>query len=324
MSPENSSKPAQQLCRDRHWCTSRDLQNENPVVISGEHLSIPELVQVARNFVPVRLTEDPTRLSRLDSSCRYLAGALRAGRRIYGVNTGFGAMIGAPIDAGQMADLQTNLIWFLKAGAGPRLPTADVRAAMLLRANSCLRGVSGIRYELIRRLAVFLNARATPCVREFGSIGASGDLVPLASIAGALIGLNPGFSVDFDGEEMDAPSALERLGLSPLELQPKEGLAMVNGTSAMTGIAATCVHDFRILLNITLAVHALLIQALGGMEEPSSEFIHRHKPHVGQGWAASRMRELLAGSGLVCRKTDSCSPDHKPQAAILCVASLST
>jgi phenylalanine ammonia-lyase len=156
-----------------------------------------------------------------------------------------------------------------------------------------------VRLELIQRIETFLNAGVTPHVQEFGSIGASGDLVPLASITGALIGLDASFTVDFNGEEVDALTALERLGLPRLRLRPKEGLAMINGTSVMTGIAANCVHDARVLLALTIGAHALAIQALTGADQAFHPFIHTYKPHPGQVWTAASMRELLAGSRLI-------------------------
>jgi len=174
-----------------------------------------------------------------------------------------------------------------------------VRAALLIRANSHLHGASGVRLELIRRIETFLNAGVTPHVQEFGSIGASGDLVPLASITGALIGLDRCFTVDFNGEELDALTALERLGLPRLRLHPKEGLAMVNGTAMMTGIAANCVYDAQVLLALALGAHALAMQALSGTNQSFHPFIHAHKPHPGQVWTATTMANLLAGSQVI-------------------------
>ena len=138
----------------------------------------------------------------------------------------------------------------------------------------------------------------TPHVREFGSIGASGDLVPFANITGSLIGLDPCFTVDFNGDEVDALVALERLGLPRLRLRAKEGLAMVNGTSMMTGIAAICAYDMKVLHPLAMGAHALAIQGLGGTNESFHPFIHAHKPHPGQMWAAAYMLNLLAGSKL--------------------------
>jgi phenylalanine ammonia-lyase len=166
----------------------------------------------------------------------FLTYAVETGEPIYGVTSGFGGMANVVISAECASLLQNNLVWFLKSGAGQRLPLADVRAAMLLRINSHLYGASGIRLELIQRLEKFLNAGVTPHIYEFGSIGASGDLVPLSYITGAMIGLDPSYTVDFKGTEMDAPTALKKLGLEPLQLLPKEGLAMMNGTSVMSAI----------------------------------------------------------------------------------------
>jgi phenylalanine ammonia-lyase len=148
-------------------------------------------------------------------------------------------------------------------------------------------------------MVAFLNANVTPHVKEFGSIGASGDLTPLACITGALIGLDGSFVVDFDGEEIGAPAALERLGLPPLKLNPKEGLAMINGTSVMSGVAVNCVYDSRVLLAMAMGTHALAIQGLNGTNQSFHPFIHNHKPHPGQIWSAARMLDLLSGSALI-------------------------
>ncbi|HXG17719.1 MAG TPA: aromatic amino acid ammonia-lyase [Methylomirabilota bacterium] len=272
---------------------------ERAITLRGEGLTIPEVIQVARHRIPVRLTEDPAVLQRIAASCEYIAHAVEQGEIIYGVTSGFGGMAHVLISDEEAATLQDNLLWFLKTGAGKRLPNADVRAAMLIRANSHLHGVSGIRLELIRRLVVFLNADVTPHVQEFGSIGASGDLVPLASITGALIGLDRSYTVDFQGEDLDALTALERLGLPRLHLLPKEGLAMVNGTAMMSGIAANCVYDAQTLLALAMGAHALMLQALGGTNQSFHPFIHRHKPHPGQQWTAATMAGLLAESRLI-------------------------
>jgi phenylalanine ammonia-lyase len=213
----------------------------------------------------------------------------------------------SPEDA---AELQENLIWFMKTDAGRRIPDRDVRAAMVIRANTHLLGFSGLRMELIRRMEIFLNANVTPHVREFGSIGASGDLTPLACITGALIGLDKGFMVDIDGVAMDSLTALERLGLPRLQLRPKEGLAMINGTSVMSGIAVNCVYDSQNLLALAIGAHALAIQGLGGSNQSFHPFIHAHKPHPGQQWSAARMLDLLTGSTLI---RDELKVRHDPR-----------
>jgi phenylalanine ammonia-lyase len=275
-----------------------------PVVVCGYGLTIADVARVAHHGARVRLTDSAEVHARVGASSDYIADAVDVGELIYGVTSGFGGMANVLITREEATELQNNLIWFLRAGAGRRLPKADVRAAMLIRANSHLHGASGVRLELIRRIETFLNAGVTPHVQEFGSIGASGDLVPLASITGALIGLDRCFTVDFDGEEVDALTALKRLGLPRLRLRPKEGLAMVNGTAMMTGIAANCVHDAQALLALAMGAHALAIQALGGTNQSFHPFIHAHKPHPGQVRAAAAMADLLAGSHLIRSEWD--------------------
>jgi phenylalanine ammonia-lyase len=277
------------------------------VAIRGYGLTIDEVVRVARFGTPVRLTCDEAVLGRVRASCDYVTDAVARGDAIYGVTTGLGGMANVVISANEAAEFQNNALWAHKTGTGGKISSECVRAAMLLRANSHMKGASGIRLEIIRRMETFLNAGVTPHVYEFGSIGASGDLVPMAAIAGTLIGLDGRFKVDFLGEETDALTALGRLGLVPMLLGPKEGLAMINGTSASSGIAALNVHDTRHLLDVTLATHALFVQALRGTNQSFHRFIQLAKPHLGQSFVASRLLELLAGSLL---SRDELSGEH--------------
>lgn len=287
------------------------LNNSDKILVVGDHfLTIEEVVSVARHSVQVRITNDPDTLGGVQASSEYIQHAVELGQPIYGVTSGFGSMANIVISPECAALLQNNLIWYHKAGAGKRLPLADIRAAMLLRINSHLQKASGIRLELIERMAKFLNAGVTPYVYEFGSIGASGDLVPLSYITGALIGLNPTYTVDFNGKELDSLTALEQLGLQRLELLPKEGLAMVNGTSVMTAIAANCVYDTKVLLALSMGVHALAIQGLNGTNQSFHPFIHKLKPHPGQLWAANQMLDLLAGSRLIREELDGSHPNR--------------
>ncbi|WP_392534402.1 histidine ammonia-lyase [Nostoc sp. C117] len=288
----------------RSWQIPFTNSSDSIVTVGDRSLTIDEVVSVARHGTQVRLTDNVNVIRGVQASCDYINNAVENAQPIYGVTSGFGGMADVVISREQAGELQTNLIWFLKSGAGNRLPLADVRAAMLLRANSHLYGASGIRLQLIQRIESFLNAGVTPHVYEFGSIGASGDLVPLSYITGALIGLDPSFKVDFDGKEMDAVTALSRLNLPKLQLQPKEGLAMMNGTSVMTGIAANCVYDAKVLLALAMGVHALAIQGLYGTNQSFHPFIHQCKPHPGQLWTADQMFSLLKDSYLVREELD--------------------
>lgn len=269
------------------------------VFLKGEGLSVEEAVRVARYSARVRLTEDSQVLRRIEASCEYAREVAKDAERVYGITTGFGGMANVTIDPDDASALQENIARFMSVGAGDFLSREDVRAAMLLRANSHLRGASGLRFEFIRRLQIFLNEGVTPHVRELGSIGASGDLAPLAPIMGALCGLSAHYQVDYRGETTDCLTALERLGLEPLLPKAKEGLAMLNGTSVMTGVAAHCVFDARTLLALALGAHALYLQALRATNQSFHPFVHLHKPHAGQACTAHLMLGLLEGSKMI-------------------------
>lgn len=268
------------------------------ITIKGDGLTLAEIAAVAAGD-KAELSRDPAVLDRVEASARYIARAVAEGQQIYGVTTLFGGMADHVVPKEQTAELQRSVIWNLTASTGARIPIADVRAAMLLRANSLMRGVSGLRLEIIRRLEAFLNADVTPHVFELGSIGASGDLVPLSYIAGSILGLDPKYRVDFAGDEFDCISALGRLGMNPIQPLAKEGLALVNGTSVSTGIAANCTHRAQDLLALALATHALYAQALQGTNQSFHAFVHSHKPHAGQLWSAREMWSLLDGSSLI-------------------------
>ena len=289
--------------------TGRDYTDANwngasSVVISGEGLGIDDVVAVARHGARVELTQDPAIWRKAEASVAYINRSVASGEPIYGVTSGFGGMANVVIAPEDGSALQANLIRYMTAGAGDLLPRADVRAAMLMRANSHLKGASGIRRDIVERIVIFLNEDVTPHVRELGSIGASGDLIPLSNIAGAVFGLDARYRVDFRGEQTDCRTALQRLGLKPMQPRPKEGLAMINGTSVMTGIAANCVYDGQQLLALSLAAHGLFIQALCGTNQSFHAYIHELKPHPGQVWTARQMRDLLDGSAMIRDEMD--------------------
>jgi phenylalanine ammonia-lyase len=285
------------------------------VIVRGGTLSIDMVARVARGGAPVKLTHEADVLEAVRASASYVMAAVEAEEPIYGVTTGFGGMSNVVIRREDATALQNNLPWTHKTGAGRPLPLDDVRATMLLRANVLLHGVSGIRLELVERMVAFLNAGVTPRVHTLGSIGASGDLVPLAYLAGSLAGVDDSFRVDFRGEEMGAVAALERLGLPRLRLNPKEGLAIMNGTSCMSGIAANCVYDARLMLALTLGAHGLFSQGLMATNQSFHPFIHRHKPHAGQRWVAAEMLNLLNGSHLIRNELRG-QHDHRHQSLI--------
>ena len=274
------------------------------VTVSGEGLTIEEVVLVARNKAEVAISDAPEVHERVKNSNEFILRAVADNQPIYGVTSGFGAMAWKTISKDQAMELQNNIPWFHKVGTGNRLPNADVRASILIRMNSHLRGASGIRMSLIERMGTFLNEGATPHVREFASIGASGDLSPLSYITACLIGLDNAWTLDYQGQEIGAVDLLEKLGLPREELEPKEGLAMVNGTSVMTGIASGVVYDTSNLLALSFGAHALLFQGLGATNQSFHPFIHQHKALPGQVKSAQVMLDLLSGSKLICDELD--------------------
>lgn len=269
------------------------------VTVSGANLSIEEVVSVARGGAPVAVTDDTGVHERVRKSNEFILHAVENNQPIYGVTSGFGAMAYKAISKDQAIELQNNIPWFHKVGTGNLLPAEDVRAAILVRMNSHLQGASGIRMSMIERMGTFLNKGATPQVREFASIGASGDLSPLSYITACLIGLDESWLVDYQGEALGAQTVLKKMGLEREELGPKEGLAMVNGTSVMTGIAANVVYDIRNLLALSFGAHALLFQGLGATNQSFHPFVHARKPFPGQISAAATMLDLLTGSKLI-------------------------
>src|SRR5216110_1844068 len=257
-----------------------------PITLDGHSLSIADVVAVARGVAPVTIA--PQALASVAASRRAVETAVGRGDTIYGVNTGFGKLAHVRIKPDQARDLQLNLIRSHASGVGEPLPVDAVRAMMLLRANVLLRGTSGVRAILPELIVAMLNAQVHPRVPGQGSVGASGDLAPLAHLALAMIG-------EGEGEGEDGP-ALRARRLEPITLEAKEGLAFVNGTQAQTGLAALLVHDAWVLWRTAHAAAAMSLEAVRGTPAPFDPRIHEARPHAYQQQSAALLRELLAGS----------------------------
>src|SRR6266516_2708125 len=252
------------------------------VTIDGRSLSIADVVAVARHGVPVAIGAHS--LAAVIASRRTVEIAAARGDTIYGVNTGFGKLAHVRIKPEQTRQLQLNLIRSHASGVGDPLAVDAVRAMMLLRANVLVRGTSGVRPALPELIVDMLNARVHPRVPSQGSVGASGDLAPLAHLALAMI-----------GEGADG-AALRAGRLRPITLEAKEGLAFVNGTQAQTGMAALLVHDAWVLWRTAHAAAAMSLEAVRGTPEPFDARIHDARPHPLQQRSAALLRGLLAGS----------------------------
>ncbi len=254
----------------------------HPIQLDGRSLSIADVVAVARHRAPV--TVAPQSLAAVTASRRTVEAAIARGDTMYGVTTGFGKLAHVRIKADQTRQLQLNLIRSHASGVGDPLPVDGVRAMMLLRANVLLRGTSGVRPALPELIVEMLNAQVHPRVPSQGSVGASGDLAPLAHLALAMIG---------EGED---GATLTAKGLRPITLEAKEGLAFVNGTQAQTGLAALLVHDAWVLWRTAHAAAAMSLEAVRGSPVPFDPRIHDARPHAFQQRSAALLRELLADS----------------------------
>ncbi len=260
----------------------------------GEALTIADVVAVAEGRAPVEvsarareaLTAVLAQVDRLASS----------GLPVYAINTGVGRLASVRVSRENADRLQRNIVLSHAAGVGPPAEEGVVRAMMLLRAHGLAMGHSGVRPECVDLLADLLNHGIHPVVPEQGSVGASGDLAPLAHLALALIGEG---QVVVRGERIPARTALERIGARPLELRAREGVALVNGTQLMTGWGALTVHRAQRLCVAADAVGAMTLEALRGCSAAFHPRVHEVRPHPGQQASAASVRRMIAGSGLI-------------------------
>jgi len=263
------------------------------LLIDGASLSLDEIVSVAYGTPQVGLSADAR--MRIDRARAVVEVKAAGEEAVYGVNTGFGSFAEVRIDADALDALQINLLRSHAAGVGPPLSEACVRAIMLLRANALARGHSGIRAVTINALIALLNRGVHPVVPSRGSVGASGDLAPLAHLSLVLIG--EGDANTAQGM-LPGAKALAAAGLTAVHLGPKEGLALINGTQASVAVLALALHHALRLARAADVVAALSIDALRGSNRPFEARIHSARPHPGQAVAADNIARLLASSAI--------------------------
>jgi histidine ammonia-lyase len=266
-----------------------------PVLLSEQALTIDDVVKVARRGRGVELA--PAALTAMAASrdiVDRLAGDVRPH---YGISTGFGALASTSILPHRRAALQMSLIRSHAAGSGHPVERETVRALMLLRLATLARGRTGIRPSTAQAYAAMLNAGITPVVPEYGSLGCSGDLAPLATVALALIG--EGQVIDAVGDRRQAADALAAAGLTPVVLAEKEGLALINGTDGMLGMLALALADLRQLLHAADLAAAMSVEALLGTDRVFAADLQALRPQTGQAISAARMLAALAGSEIV-------------------------
>lgn len=273
----------------RHGAAPRDVASGGPVLVDGETLTLEDVAAVAMKGRPVLLAE--TALQRMGTSRATVAHLVDTATPAYGITTGIGSLSDRVISPADARLLQTNILRSHATGAGDPLPVEVVRAAMLLRAASLAHGLSGVRPVVVESLLALLNAGIHPVVPCQGSLGASGDLAPLSHLALPLIGLG---EVEVAGQRMDAAAINQRFGIAPLQLEPKEALALINGTQIMAALAALSLLRAEHLMESAVAVAALSCCALAARRAPFDARVHEARPHPGQIAIAAAMRAILS------------------------------
>src|SRR5256886_7027630 len=259
--------------------------------LNGSPLSLEEIAAVAHGYEPVQIAASAR--PRILASRKVVDDIVTRDAVVYGVNTGFGKLADVRIPRAEIGALQLNLVRSHACGIGLPLSEPEVRTMMLLRANVLALGFSGIRPEVIELLCEMLNQRVHPVVPEKGSVGASGDLAPLAHLALSLIGEGEAF---FDGKRMGSGEALKRAKLKPLQLEAKEGLALLNGTQAMHAVGGLSILRAKRLANVADVAGAMALEGLRDTPAAFDPRLHDARPHQGQKAVAGHLNSLLQGS----------------------------
>lgn len=265
------------------------------IFLNGESLTLEEVDAVARHSAMVQLDPAPRIRDHIKASCDLNDKLLAAGLPVYGVTTGFGDSVNRQVGLDKAYRVPEFEIRKNGCGRGPYLPEDQARAVVLARTNCLVRGNSAVRLTLIDNLIRLLNSHITPCIREIGSVGASGDLIPGSYIAATLMGTR---EVYYKGKVVSARQALAAEGIEPLVLGPKEGLAMTNGTQFMTGLGSLVAQDAFEVARVADICSAMAVEVLGGVTGPFHPFLQKQKPHPGQWRSATHIRNLLTNSTL--------------------------
>ena len=271
-------------------------QKSKTVVLNTSGVSFEDVIDVARYGAKVEISDEAKKA--IDASRRYIDDYTKGGKAIYGVSTGFGALADKFIEPEDRVQLQKSLIRSHAAGVGAPVEREVVRALIFLRLRTMTSGRTGVRYELAKTYADFLNANLTPVVPEFGSLGCSGDLAPLSHCALAMMG--EGKVHDESGNIVDSLSAMKKAGIAPIELQAKEGLALINGTDGMLGMLIMAIADLRNLCSAADITTAMSIEGLLGTDKVFAPDLHAPlRKQLGQAVSAANLFALLKGSEIV-------------------------
>ncbi|HZV85863.1 MAG TPA: aromatic amino acid lyase, partial [Brevundimonas sp.] len=277
------------------------------LMIGQSPLTLAQLRAVLDAPCTVELTD--AAWTAVDRGAATIAAIVAEGRTVYGVNTGFGLLANTSIARDDLETLQKNLVLSHACGVGAPLADNVVRLLMVLKIASLSKGASGIRRETLQALIAMVNADVLPCIPSKGSVGASGDLAPLAHMSCVLIGVG---EARHNGETLDAEAALARIGLKPLTLGPKEGLALLNGTQCSTALALAGLFAAEAAFAAGIAAGALSVDALKGSDAPFDARIHALRGQPGQIAVAERLRGLVGGSAIRDSHRHDCAKVQDP------------
>ncbi len=265
------------------------------IVLDGNSLKLEDFIQVVRFGAEVKLSSDA--IARIKSSRKIIDKIVDEEKTVYGVNTGFGKLSNVTINRDEVSKLQENLLKSHACGVGNYFNSEITKGIMLLRVNALAKGYSGIRLEVLERLILYINKDICPLIPEKGSLGASGDLAPLAHMALTIIGLG---EVMYKGKTTSTIDVLKALDIKPIEkLQAKEGLSLINGTQVMTSVGAITTYDAMALSKLADIAGSLTMEALSGIKDAFDERVHLIRGHKGQINAAKNVRTLINGSEYV-------------------------
>jgi histidine ammonia-lyase len=270
---------------------SDNMKKGKTISIYGDRLTFQQFAEVVFKKAPIELSD--CAIEQMEASQKYVSKLLGEGKAVYGISTGFGKLCDVLIAPEEVHDLQHNLIKSHACGVGDPLPESVVRGMMLLRINALAKGFSGIRPSIVQMLTSLLNHEVHPIIPSQGSLGASGDLAPLSHMCLPLLGLG---EVIHRGNRVPAKEALKKLGLEPIRLEAKEGLALINGTQMMCSIGALAVIAAENLLKAADIIAAMTVEALEGIPHAFHPLIQQVRGHYGQMVTAKNMQALLAES----------------------------
>ena len=270
------------------------------MILDGNTLSPAEIVAIANGSALLEVSQDSW--DRIIKSRKIVDDIVASGQVVYGINTGFGSLVNTIIDSEKLQELQINLIRSHATGLGERMDKTSVRTMMVARINSFAKGYSGVHPNVVQQLIDYVNLDITPYVPRIGSLGASGDLAPLSHMALTLIG--EGHIVGEDGSLLETKEVLTEKGLIPVELNAKDGLSLINGTSQMLSYSIISLTMLNTLLPIADVIYCASLDGFKGSISPVDERVHSVRPHPGQQLVAKRIREIMENSEILSSHTE--------------------